>query len=611
MRAEITMGDHGQITKLEAIKEDDTVVTIWNEIIPNALFPVPGFAGRVYRQNLSGEKDQDNNDCIKDVKQLRLTIIPTTWSDPKFNAQAYNWNYSEEHLYSGFDLYEIDAYEIVPPHIDPTQWNYAVCLNASPTKNNPAVFNIKNIINNPDYGLNPSLYKNSDGTPFFPATTWDFTKIVYTIKIGDSVNKNLAVKDINKYASLKITKGNSPEPQRKTNSLGDISFNAAEILNATSPYMLNVTTEEVYAAFSKGFAVRSDSASAIKVLPMEEVGVNDERSLPISNGRSVHNNASTGDIIDYYVPEYGAQPFYPREPYVFVGGEQAQYVDDYILKVRFLPLHVESDTDGNPTNLKVYNKNGDQLKVVNWNEYTGEITLSTSVNFTDVYYVDYTRIMSFYNYRGYSDQDKMKFFYLDLNPLPGHTYTYPLDNTGIERPSSELVDKSVYIYALPVFKRNTKSGEYSETFGSAIRHMIVDRITPENQVQFPIGAVVIGKVHVNRPLAAPTAIQVTDTRRLGGGFSDGISTKVLNTISQDSSSIWDSGVWDGDPFPSNSVIQVTVPASIIKQKEDPAKSEEENERMNIGKFTEQEIRDIINAHVAFGTYVFLEIDNSK
>ena len=89
---------------------------------------------------------------------------------------------------------------------------------------------------------------------------------------------------------------------------------------------------------------------------------------------------------------------------------------------------------------------------------------------------------------------------------------------------------------------------------------------------------------------AQSAAELTkiDSRRRGGGIIDFEVDEAL----QDNPEIqwhWDIGNWDGIPYPGNASYAVEVPVDIL-------------EATPSGIFTQQEVKDIVDRHTAFGVY---------
>jgi hypothetical protein len=178
---------------------------------------------------------------------------------------------------------------------------------------------------------------------------------------------------------------------------------------------------------------------------------------------------------------------------------------------------------------------------------------------------------------------------LDLNPLPGHVFTYPLNGLGQEVASSNLLDKTIYLYILPSFTFNYNTAEIIDSSTSVLRHMIIDRNASEDAISFPPGSLILGKINLTIPVV-PSMVQCIDTRCHGGGFKDNLDSNTIDKIHPDAMSVFDIGTWDGLPYPCNCVIEVTLPLSVKN------------------KFSEQQIKDILDKYVAFGSYVFIRYE---
>ena len=271
-------------------------------------------------------------------------------------------------------------------------------------------------------------------------------------------------------------------------------------------------------------------------------------------------------------------------------GEKARFIDNGTIKLANKGLHVTTDMYGQPTNLSV-TINNVTVPIRDWNRYLGEIYLANDVQYVDDILVDYTYFSTRYTYKGYADDGQ--FYHLDFNPMPGHVYT---DNNGVDMPTSDLLDKVIYVYMLPTYVATSNS--QLGVSGCAIRHAIhpesKDEFTVINEIKnlSPIHQhmVMLAKVLI-RTSNIPKTTTVIDTRRRGGGLSDRLNADTLKSLVADSDVVLDVSSWDGKPYPSNGVGIITLPKSLLVE--------------NGGKFTKQQIRDMVNKYLAFGVYAII------
>src|SRR5690606_29396178 len=178
-----------------------------------------------------------------------------------------------------------------------------------------------------------------------------------------------------------------------------------------------------------------------------------------------------------------------------------------------------------PSNL-VVRRGNELIPIADWNAATGQIYLARRIEFTDELEVDYTYWVQHVEYGGFEKDGT--FYHLDLCPHPGRTYT-DLD-TKEESPTSELLQKDVYLYCLPVYKRPLamdEPGVYADGDVTVnlnpLRHLIVPKGTPESQVlqqlrQVDPDALLLGRLSVVQP-HIPEYGKVIDVQCWVGGIT--------------------------------------------------------------------------------------------
>jgi hypothetical protein len=566
-KIEVVLGSRGKVVKLEVRKSDNSVQTIWANAsaVPSVSRP-PSIlhSGRYFVWN-SGDYTG-----IADVTHIYVTVETSKWITKDY-GWFINWLGIRDKYQTGFDVYEINAYNTVdPPDIE---WNKKDTIPVTISKASQASFDVESLLR--DNGFVPEGVTQSN--------------LFYRITLGDVDDGS----EYNPYISMMLFKNNlRVAGEGITNSI-KFRFND---FNGTA-MNIKLTAQQEDTLYSKRFSVKTSGEGRIFIERFEDMN-RDEMWLPkINNGRMTRKNYIEDTFLDYYLPEYGAQPFYPNQPYMYVVREQAEYVDGSTIKIGKTPMYVTYDANGELTNLNVYIESDEAatpvttpIEVINWNMYTGEIKVNRKLSFTDNIYVDYYYNCQYLIYKGWADVDASRFYTLDFNPMPGHVY---MDDNGVMKDSSELMEKSVYFYLLPTYTSNGFGAPYG-----SIRHKVFTRETSESVAINSIlalpecqgaGVIILGRIDAKRP-AIPRMIEVTDSRRRGGGFKDMYSPAAIDNIHPEAAFIWDIGAWDGLPYPSNGVIEVTVPRYLL----------------NDGKFTEKEILDIINKHIAFGVYVFIQ-----
>lgn len=598
-KIQIVMGAKGNIAKAQVRKSDGTYVTV-----PVSLVDTPYCcSGRYY-------EIENQDGIVEDATHLVVTIAPSVWYTRSYVYKKKLWKKYYADLYqSGFDLYEINAFNYYDPPDIEHNWDTNISLGFYVMKIVPQKIDVYQLLLDND--MIPEGYTKAN--------------LKYKISLGDKTgSETIHASPYVSMSALKCSAGDIWNWRFPIGRLPDadngIYFTYSDITDTS--ITLTITSEQETGCYSRMFSVKNGINGRIFLMPFGRMG-NDEMWLPrVNNGRMTREkrDGTRNLFIDYYLPEYANQAFYPDMPYNYIVKEEAEVVDPVTVAVNHTPLHVICDSDGNPVNLRAYLDINDvitEIPIVNWNMYTGEIRLDRQIGYTDKIYVDYYFTQNYLVYKGYGDLERGRFNYLDLNPLPGHVYT---DDDGEIRPSVELLNKSVYFYLVPTYIYNRDTGETTPPVAFSLRHKIIDRTINEEEAvaiikaeletesSTPTGAtplntsitegfMLLAKVHVNRP-SVPSMIKVTDARRRGGGFRDKLSPEAIKAIKDpESSYIWDVGSWDGLPYPSNGVIEITVPQSLLKE--------------HGGKFTEEDIREIINQHVAYGIYVFIQYDPNK
>lgn len=373
----------------------------------------------------------------------------------------------------------------------------------------------------------------------------------------------------------------------KTVANQDMSCSYSAAMSTLSPLTIDISTDDCLLMQAKRFTVKNAVEPRIFIDSPTVQTADEMWGLYVNNGRFAITDYTTGLVRHFFIPEFGTQAFSPELPYMQQIDEVAEIVDDTVIKVRHTPLRVVA-VDSVPTNVTV-KANGVQVGVRDWNEATGHIYLDAPVAFTGTVLVTYEYKQRYYTYRGYGDTETSKFYHLDMNPLPGHLYTDT--STGIDRDSSELLAKNVYLYIVPAYTFYADgSGNPTVASSSVLRHIIVDKGASYNDAAalIPEGALILGCVAIS-PKYVPSDAIVIDTRTRGGGLIDGLPTNTLRSIGLDGTGcMFDIGSWDGELYPCNGVIVVTLPASILKE--------------NGGDFTEQDIREVLDRCIAFGVY---------
>lgn len=577
---EIVAGNKGQITKIEYVYQGQptTLLEEPDISINTTSLSALVLVGLSAYKNLKVVRVPLSSPITCD--SLRITMRPTSWIVRDYHWLInflFGWLGFYDTYQSGFELIEVNALEKIEATSEEHNWSITRTFGVDTLKNNPTIIDIRNLLE--DLGMMPPGSITS-------------SNVKYKFTIHDETpdpSISIAIKDTHKFVEAKID--------------NECSLTYNDIM--AKRYTLVVTSEEETSLFSHRFTIKNDGCGDIVVLPFENMNKDSCWFPRINNGRMTRKHTITGDIYDYYLPEFASQPFTPTEPYMAVVGEKARHINSVTVKVSNTPLHVTCDSNGEPTNLSVYELVG-QNKVYHdvdsWNIYTGEIILkSKRITTTDQLYCDYSYVCDYLIYKGYGDPIEERFYALDLNPLPGHTYT---DSDGNDRPSKELMNKTVYLYLVPAFIMDRDTGEIHGNTTYAVKHIIVDRGTDEAIVRSLVAEEAREHMFISNPDATPqiallarielkvgaipSSIEAIDSRRRGGGFLDTLGLSKIKSLHKEAQNTWDVGLWDGTPYSANGVIEITLPKAILS------------------KFTDEQIRDIINRYVAYGVYTFVQ-----
>ena len=301
----------------------------------------------------------------------------------------------------------------------------------------------------------------------------------------------------------------------------------------------------------------------------------------------------------YSIPEF-EQRFYSETygcPFIDVYGEEAKVVDEQTIQVTHQRLFVELDSYYQPTNLKVYRKKlNDEIQlfeVESWSYTEGLIELTQKISENDKILVDYVYEEDSYTYRGY--EGEKGFYRLDLNPNQYHTYTDMNDPWLTEKPVRDLFNSVIYFFARPMIIQpfdmdGQPATEHIQINSNVIYHQF-DNEQPENaETDLLIGSIYLRH---NTSLESTTLV---DTRQYGGGIISEMNDRLRVELEPSSQHYFDIGYWDGESFTENAVIIVRLDRRLLKDFG--------------GRFTENEIRQIVNKWTAFGVLPLIEFVTS-
>ncbi len=551
---EVVLGRVGRLKKVELL---NNTTVVWTANTP---FGDVSIRDEPYQKIVT-----ISTGTVSNVNKLRVTI----GADER-KAVDYWWLlnlFGIKDKYVGeFMIQEVTAIENVPPQnvTDPIQeWHEERYVEVAVAKNRKYDIQLRKLIQ--AFGLTPpqNLVGNCSYTitPGIPGVADSHPSC--NITLCDALGRPIA------------------------DGENSLTCSYATAMSVLSPIRVSASTDSHTLMKSKKFTVRNSVEPSIFVDKPVDQGPDEMWGLYVNNGRFAIVNGATKLVRHFFMPEFGMQPFSPKLPYMQQIDEEAEFIDDKIIKVRYAPLYVTT-ANGEPNNISV-TVNGANIAIVDWNSATGYLHLGTPIRFTDTALATYQYEQKYVVYRGYGDADTHKFYHLDLNPLAGHQYTDLA--TGQEQASSILLTKDVYLYIVPAYTfYSDSSGDSTVAASSVLRHIIVDEGTTYANVaaMLPQDAFVLACVTI-RAGKVPSDAVVIDTRTRGGGLIDGLSSEVIAKIGIDGSScMFDVGSWDGELYPCNGVIVVTLPQSILVE--------------HGGTFTEQDVHEALARCVAFGVY---------
>lgn len=538
---EIVFGRTGSLGTVELRNSSDALIE-----------SVSGFTqtGGTYRKTLATP--------VANVKYLDVQIVPT-----QYKTVDYWWLFEifglRDRFVGEWNLVCINAYENVPASsTDPLYWGASASFTVDVSKSGQYKKSLKNLIE--EAGLVPDNVELRDSDCIYTITAESEDPACY-IELIDSMGMSIC-------------------------NSGEWKCDYLTATNESNPVYIVGATDASEVAKSPRYSIRTTSFSNICIESIGEHNTDEMWFLKIRNGRFTIKDNVTKLIRRFHVPEFGTQAFDSTlgMPYMKQVDEEATFIDERTIKVANTPMHV-STLDGSPTDLTV-TKNGVSVGVLDWDIEKGEIRLAEDIELSDTVLVTYIHEQQSLVYKGYASEGN--FYHLDLNPLPGHTYTDQSDLS--ERPSSELLDKAIFIYILPSYSYYADySGSPTYVDTSTVRHIITDEDVSivDAKSLIPSNAHILAKVNLVRPISYKDIV-VLDSRVRGGGVKESVTYETLSKSGDEATHYWDLSSWDGYPYPCNGVIIITLKKSLLKEFG--------------GKFTERDIRNILSRYIAFGVY---------
>ena len=227
------------------------------------------------------------------------------------------------------------------------------------------------------------------------------------------------------------------------------------------------------------------------------------------------------------------------------------------------------------------------VEIEDYDVQNGIIYLKNEVSFQDDLYAEYSYEEQFYEYRGYYNSEIRQFLYLDLNPSVGHYSTLPSTSYSSGNPvvsyktlpSAKLLNKEIHVYMVP-----------QSMGGASIRHCFSALEWKKIQETNPM-CLLLAKVFVREHTNVDQAV-VMDARTRGGGLKESITEQEISKRVQGKQRYWDIGGWNGKAYYRNGTLIVRIPKKVLQS--------------NGGQFTEEQVEQMLEKYVAYGTYTIIE-----
>lgn len=498
-----------------------------------------------------------------------------------------------------------------------------------------------------------------------------------------------------------------------------------DIANDSVSIKVNYEYKNISSLYSPLFSVKPYDKRCIRALYPVEIDPQESWYLRIQNGTFIKKFELNHQI--FFLPEFERQNFSSEygKPVKKVINEIPIITGKYSVKTKWSPLFVKTDINNDPSNLEV-SINNKLATIINWNIETGVIEISELIHANYEIRVNYYYREINYVYRGYWDKVNAQYWYLDLNPGPGHLCTAIDESNGIIKdvPSASLINKTIYLYLHSAINMTKIKKIYKEYHLPVETHVLEDNyiiylnqevvkevellvyfryinnlipskneldqkvsrkeidakwayLTPywdwvndlpvnnairifnpfenailpgaifrvsvtNNNVLEEINTsnikkdtkinlkkcmtwvsysqngkdyllenrsynnstvfhtfkevdnpdtILLAKIYV-RPNSNSDSINLVDIRQRGGGLKEFITKEILKRNEPQSEFYWDIGYWDGESYPENAVLIIRLPKYILKEYG--------------GKFAKQEVEEIINKHLTYGTLVIIE-----
>lgn len=297
----------------------------------------------------------------------------------------------------------------------------------------------------------------------------------------------------------------------------------------------------------------------------------------------------------YSVPEFNTQVFGKYgKPYIDIKNEKPRYIGNNTVRVSHTPMYVKTNSLWEPVNIKATKMQADGtekvLAIKSFNFLHGIIEFEDKLSENDPINVSYSYEEQYYHYKGYyENMDKTtKIIDLNLNPSMYSTYCDTRNEVHEQRQSYDLFNRTIHFFLRPmrIIDYNTGKVETDNLF--TIYHKFD---TQEAEGPFDLH---IGRIFVRHHTSLKST-ELMDTRVRGGGVIEAMSDTLRRELEPDSDFYLDIGSIDGKPYQENSVVLVRIDNRVLQ--------------VNGGRFTEDEVREIVCKWSAFGTFPIIEFVN--
>lgn len=543
-----TVGSRGRLTKLSYVDSNDVEHEVMIDDVDKSWFYDLTESEHHFDTQVTGVKE------VRAYIQPEKILVRDRW-------WLWNW-FGHSDLYKfGYELVDIGAWQSEPMTVDVSTWSSEHEFTTSTQKNTPDVFDLYDIAEK--HKLLPGFEVGAEDIVEYkvflkPGCEPDTTMVVMDQKTGDIV--------VPEYSSAK----------------GTYVFNLTyeQLTSSETDYKIVVDRNKDGLTKSVKYTLRTTDGGVISAELPEDQGVEDMWLPRISNGSFTIKEGNGQDEVvkEYRTMEFYDQPFDPGFPDMTVVDELATVIDYRCIELNNKPLRIDEAANIIPS----ITIEGDQVapsEIKDWDIAKGRVYFNRDINFNDEVLVTYRYQAKNFYYRGYEDENGV-FHYLDLNPQPGHMYTRWDDNVGdyIDAPTSELLDKTVYLYIKPanIYPASGRPTNNKNSIEHCFNHSDVDGL-------------LIAKIQVRQPVSEKDVV-LLDARTRGGGLDEDVPLEVAQSIDEAAEYYWDYGRWDGKPYPSNSVVVVTLPKNLLDN------------------FSEDEIREVVEQHMAFGSYPIIRFE---